>query len=1205
MFTDYKKIFICSLLFIFANQFISAQNVVINELMSSNSITIADEDGDYSDWIELFNPQDTSINLSGYGISDSKSDPFKWIFHSVTLSPKDHLLIFASDKNRTDFVKHWETIINWGDVWKYRLGTSEPPAQWKNLGFDDQTWLKGKSGFGYGDNDDSTIVPSVQSVYVRKTFTVSKLSDVVSAILHVDFDDGFVAYINGVEVARANIGTVGIPPAYNESATTFVEPLIVYGGKPNAYIIKNFQSVLQEGENVLAIQVHNYGSGSSDLTLIPFFSLGLNEVPENPRGANPILDLPNKYLHTNFKLSSDGETLVITNPVGSTVDEITFGKIGPDISFGRQPDGTNSWYLFPTPTPGDSNKTTGYTGITDNPIVTIPGGFYPGLVNVTVNPGANGGTIYYTLDGSDPSETSSVYSSSILLSSTKVLRVKAYNPGMIPSQTVTNTYLINFNTKLPVVSLSTNPANFFDEENGIYTLGDSAQSSFPYFGANFWKDWEKPVHVEYFENDGTSKGFSMDAGVQIYGAWSRGFPQKSLAIFARGRYGYSSINYKLFNDLPFTEYQAFVLRNSGNDWNSTMFRDGLMTGLVTDVDLDKQDFKPTVVFINGQYWGIQNLREKVNEHFLAQHHNVNPDSLDILENNANIVQGDSLDYLALYSFIQNNNLAITINYEYVKSKIDVDNFIRYFVSEIYFDNTDWPGNNVKFWRNHSNGKWRWILYDTDFGFGLFDVNAYKHNTLEFATASNGPGYPNPPWATLFLRKLLENQSFRNDFINCFADFSNSIFKPYVVTNRINYLKSLIDAEIPNQIQRWNAFDYNGWLNNIQRLKDFANQRLTYLQLYYIQKFGLSGIANLSISISDTSMGSVKVNSLQIGQPTWSGGYFYGVPIKIIAQPKTGFRFVGWEGSNTTSDDTLIVSLNSSYSLNAIFRLDTNYSEPKIVINEINYNSSSSFNPEDWVELYNNSDRDVDISGWIFKDSDDLHNFFLPKGTILKKDGYLVLCIDTSLFKPLFPDVKNFIGNTGFGFSGSGELLRLYDNNLKMMDSLVYDDSAPWPTEPDGNGPTLSLKNPDLDNSLGQNWAASLGHGTPGKINDVFTGIQDKIDNSFPKEYSLEQNYPNPFNPSTKIKYTIPTSPLNPSPYQGEGRGERFVSLKVYDILGNEVATLVNEFKKPGFYEIQFDGSKLSSGVYFYRIVIHSDGLQTDNFISTKKLILLK
>ncbi|MBE0539492.1 MAG: CotH kinase family protein [Ignavibacterium sp.] len=1178
---NFISILIVLIVFLSIN-FAEAQQVFINEIMASNGFTIPDEDGDYSDWIEIFNQEETNIDLGGFGLSDDINALYKWVLPSFSIASKDHLLIFASDKNRTDYIKHWETVIDWGDDWKYKLGTSEPPVNWKNLEFDDQLWLTGPSGFGYGDGDDSTIVPAVNSVYVRKIFSVDNMNDIKMAVLHVDFDDAFVAYINGVEIARENIGTVNIPPAYNQSATNYTEPLIVFGGLPKTYIIQNFQSLLQNGNNVIAIQVHNYGTGSSDLTLIPFLTLGMDVVPPNPHGTNPILVLPNKFLHTNFKLSANGETLVLTNPQNIIADQVTFSNISTDVSYGRQPDGSNNWFLFSTATPGDSNTTQGFSGTTMDPSVSINGGFYSGSVSINITPGTVNDVIHYTLDGSEPVESSPVYSNPIQINSTKVLKAKSFKTGFLPSKTLTHTYFINFSTALTVVSLSTDPKNLFDEEYGIYAMGDSAEPSFPYFGANFWKDWERPAHIELYEPNGDN-AFGIDMGIKIFGGWSRGNAQKSFALFARGQYGYNSLNYKLFDELPFIEYESFVLRNSGNDWTSTMLRDAFMTSLVDGIDIDKQNYRPAILFINGEYWGIQNIREKVNEHFIAQHHKVDPDSVDILEYFGQLVNGDSTDYMALHSFIENNSMSVPENYEYVKTKMDVDNFIRYFVAQIYFDNRDWPGSNIKYWRKSGTGKWRWILFDTDFGYGIWDSNAFQYNTLEFALEPNGPGWPNPPWSTLFLRKLLLNQSFRNDFINCFADLSNTVFKPSEVINKINSIASKIEPEITRHGQRWNQFDLTQWQQNIQVIRNFANQRIPFMRNHFTQKFGLGSLSAVYISLSDTSKGTVKLNSLLLKTPSWYGNYFNGIPITIIAQPKRGYRFVKWEGTMQSTQDTVIITISGNTVLNAVFELDTGYSIPKVVINEINYNSSLTFNPQDWIEFYNNSDTSVNISGWIFRDSEEIHNYSIPAGTILGPRGFIVLCSDDTLFHPLFPDVTNYIGNFDFGLSGGGELLMLLDQNLNVIDSLTYDDAAPWPEEADGNGPTLALINPDYDNHLPQNWAASNGYGTPGSVNDVFVNVPENRD-LITDEYSLLQNFPNPFNPVTAIKYSIPKT--------------SFVSLKVYDVLGHEVKTLVEELKNPGTYQVIFEGTGLSSGVYFYRI-------KAENFINTKKLILLK
>jgi hypothetical protein len=184
-------------------------------------------------------------------------------------------------------------------------------------------------------------------------------------------------------------------------------------------------------------------------------------------------------------------------------------------------------------------------------------------------------------------------------------------------------------------------------------------------------------------------------------------------------------------------------------------------------------------------------------------------------------------------------------------------------------------------------------------------------------------------------------------------------------------------------------------------------------------------------------------------------------------------------------------------------------------------------------------------------------------------------------------VQNYIGNFDFGLSGGGELLILFDDKFNIIDSLTYDDKEPWPPEADGHGPTLSLINPNLDNHLPQSWAPSIGFGTPGKINDVYVSVEEEK-NIKPSSYSLMQNYPNPFNPSTKIKFTLPQN--------------TFVRLKIFDVIGNEVATLINEEKPYGIYEVEFNylnnGLPISSGIYFYQ-------LNAGNYKETKKMVLIK
>jgi len=224
-----------------------AQSIFINEVMSSNNETIFDEDGDSPDWIEIFNADTTVISLGSFGLSDDVTDPFKWEFPNVSIPPQDFLLVFASGKNRG--AANWETIIDWGDDWKYFVGTEAPPDLWYQLYFDDTNWSVGPSGFGDGDGDDTTVIPEIgnftaMSVFIRHTFDISDLSNVESALLHIDYDDAFVAWLNGVEIARENIGTYGDFPAYNDTLTVGDHEAQIYQGEePNRYLIENVQAL--------------------------------------------------------------------------------------------------------------------------------------------------------------------------------------------------------------------------------------------------------------------------------------------------------------------------------------------------------------------------------------------------------------------------------------------------------------------------------------------------------------------------------------------------------------------------------------------------------------------------------------------------------------------------------------------------------------------------------------------------------------------------------------------------------------------------------------------------------------------------------------------------------------------------------------------------------------------------------------------------
>ncbi len=257
------------------------------------------------------------------------------------------------------------------------------------------------------------------------------------------------------------------------------------------------------------------------------------------------------------------------------------------------------------------------------------------------------------------------------------------------------------------------------------------------------------------------------------------------------------------------------------------------------------------------------------------------------------------------------------------------------------------------------------------------------------------------------------------------------------------------------------------------------------------------------------------------------------------------------------------------------------SSPPIIINEINYNSSDEFETGDWVELYNPNNFPIELSSWIFKDEDDTHTFIIPEATIIESEGYLVLCGNESFFRTLFPEVENWVSEFDFGLSGWGELVRLYSETGLLVDSVRYDDHAPWPSAADGEGSTLQLIDVEMDNSIAESWGASHIYGSPGSENIGFLNIEGQQILGF----KLMPNYPNPFNASTVIPYSIQHSGI--------------VRIDIFDISGRSVQNLVSANQSPGEYKIFFDATGLSSGVYLCRVLFN------ENLIGNQKLVLLR
>ena len=615
--------------------------------------------------------------------------------------------------------------------------------------------------------------------------------------------------------------------------------------------------------------------------------------------------------HAPFVLDMSGE-LGLFAPNGAPVDSITFGPQWPDVSYGRARGG--EWRVFDPPTPGAANGD-GWADATPAavPALSPPGGFYAGAQAVTLA-AAPGTTVRYTTDGSRPTAASPVYSGPIAVSAPTVVRARAFPAGGLPSATATATYLVGVPPDVAVVSLATDPAYFFDNFIGIYVDGKAGIAN-PKCGkkvANWNRPWERPVSVEIYDAGG-ARLLQQDGGVAIAGSCTRRDPQKQMQLFARPSYGDDDFSVALFPDKPFDAYGRIILRPGGQDLANTLLRDGLGQRLaIGRMDIDRQAYRPGVVFINGAFWGVYGVRERMDEYFVTSNYGLALDEFDLLEKNANVMVGSRASWDALYAYLRDNNPATPAVYATLQSRIDIDEYIDYEILEIYADNLDWPHNNIRYWRAHDDGRWRWMMHDLDAAFGR-DTKGYNNNTFKFAAATKGKRAYN----ALVLRRLMVSPEFKAEFGQRFITHLNTTFAPARVRDIIDAMAADIAPQMPAQVARWHKpKSVTFWQSEVGRLRTFADLRPGYLTGFLNTFLGSPGTTVLSVS-HDAAQGRVLVSGVDV-PGDYSGPHFRGLPLRLEAVPAPGFAFVQWAETGETAASVSVVLAGAATTRTAVF-----------------------------------------------------------------------------------------------------------------------------------------------------------------------------------------------------------------------------------------------------------------------------------------------
>jgi len=586
----------------------------------------------------------------------------------------------------------------------------------------------------------------------------------------------------------------------------------------------------------------------------------------------------NNELHTNFKLNKNGENLILADLSARLIQQIVIPSIPNDYSYAAIPNLSNQFTIVVNPTPNSINLKSPPPIIECN----LSSGFYAKKQILELSPNVKDLDIHYTLNGDNPTIFSPIYSSPLIFNNLdnnpiyskipttplenkshlnsfiwkepkavekmNIIRYAGFLNNEKVGSTHTKTIYIDsfFRTRysFSVLSLITDSLNLFDYKNGIFIPGKTYDD----MGYSFWppgnyshrdSSWERNVSAQFFDEQGKLE-WETECGIKMHGNGSVSFPQKSFQLYFRKKYGNKNLNYDLFEGSNINEYKRILFRNSGNDFLQTHFRDAMLHSLLDEFNIEKQQYRSSIVFINGEYWGIYNIREKLDKHHFSAIAGVHEDSIDIITNCGFDYEGSNLEFLDLQKYLTNHSLKDDANYNYIKNKVDIPNVIDYFIAEIYTANYDWPYSNMRLWKPRGeNTKWRYVIYDLDFSFNQDNSSGYWVKSMNHATDTNLFSYSE--CSSRLFRKLLQNQHFRDNFIERFAYHLNNSLNKDIVLNRIEEFESKYRDEIEEHIKRWGyPSDKDNWYFQVNALKVFARERpcllLDHLLDYFDKKY---------------------------------------------------------------------------------------------------------------------------------------------------------------------------------------------------------------------------------------------------------------------------------------------------------------------------------------------------------------------------------
>lgn len=891
--------------------------VIFSEVSPENA-NFKDNDGNDPGWVELYNTSDAPVSLKGVALSNDAKYPRRWVFGNATIPAKSHMIVFLSGKNYPDYIAPSDSVNMIGNNCSSESSSGGFGA------------FPGMGDWGGGMNPGGGAGAGATTTNAENLPGKSALC----------YNEGGVNQVGAVVKVSPNKGSYTRVVVNAASKPANADQLVVRGFITKSHKIRlNFK----EGDAMSNWSGKNLrGTGDSSAVYYVRLSDNASEINRNgitattfateTEGSESTTFKITSYIarkrghepHTTFKAENSG-ALFLVDENNSVLDSVSYAAVPTGASWSR--DAAGKWG-FAAPSPYGNTAGEVFAEQAQSNAVNIPpSGFYSSAVAVTFPAGTR------CEQGGAEATANSPVVQSLNVSTTTVFRCRTYADGSYPSEEIIRTYVFEQQPSLATVFVTTDPLSMFSADSGLYMTGNSASMMDPKYGANFWSNRELPVYVEMFE-PGSPKApaFGVMGDYKISGQYSRAKEKKSFSVTLREEYGNKRLKYPLFPDYPeLKKFKAFSFRNFGNNSGNDYVRDRIGTQMTEGLGVDYQHGRYVVVYYNGKYYGLHDLRERNSEYFYETRYGLDPNDIDLLDASNEAGAGSSTDYKAMIDWLQSNELTNEANYNKIAEQVDVENYMNYMAAEMFVNNGDWPHNNLKKWRVASQkSKWKWFLYDVDFGFGA-GYNTQNSNVFSYVTnasGTNGMGMGMMPGMgqqgqqtggsisehTILMIRLLGNEGFKKAFINRFCVLLSMNFAADRLVKQIDELQSQVLSEMSRDAEFW-GYNAASFSSNLEKIKSFAQSRQQTIMNEMQQYFSLGSTAQVTLSVQGS--GQILVHNLPLDQSSMTVNFFSDVPVTLTAVPKSGAVFSGWSDGNMEATRTF--TPGSVPTLTATFR----------------------------------------------------------------------------------------------------------------------------------------------------------------------------------------------------------------------------------------------------------------------------------------------